>query len=182
MVKQRRHGRFFGSRIDCERVPSLPSSIVRELLEDSANEPRLLTWRNRWDGQIAEVVTIRRGVVPACFPPGEAIEVRRPAGTITDLYVFRRPLPRNGANDLLLECPACYRLRRAVYGWAAGGTTTRSVYRSQWQCRECAGLRYASEGGALWIRSRGSLGRLLGVMHAPRPKPWLPLVSFSTHD
>jgi len=75
-----------------------------------------------------------------------------------------------------LECPVCNNLRRALYGWASACGPTRTAYRSEWRCRECAGLRYASEGGALLIRSRGLLGRLLGVGHAPRPKPWLPIV------
>jgi hypothetical protein len=31
----------------------------------------------------------------------------------------------------------------------------------------------ASEGGALLVRSRGVLGKMLGVARAKRPKPWL---------
>jgi hypothetical protein len=83
--------------------------------------------------------------------------VTRSDHRITDLHVFRRSMPKNGGQDIFLECPICLRYRRALYGWAAGGKTTRSAYLSRWQFRECAGLRYASEGGALLVRSRGTL-------------------------
>jgi hypothetical protein len=174
MVKHRLEGRFFGLRIDCERVPLLPAWVVRWII-DGRNEGQYpLIWRNPWNGAIEEEVLVMRVAPPACFPNVEAIEVSRPGKSITDVHVFRRPMPRNGGNDVFLECPGCRRLRRGLYGWAAGGATTRSVYRSQWQCRECAGLRYASEGGALLVRSRGLLGKMLGVARAKRPQPWLP--------
>jgi hypothetical protein len=51
-----------------------------------------------------------------------------------------------------------------------------NVLRLLRQCRTCAGLRYASEGGALLIRSRRVMGRLLGVGRSPRPEPWEPLI------
>jgi hypothetical protein len=117
---------------------------------------------------------VMRVAPPECFPNVEAIEVSRPGKSITDVHVFRRSMPRNGGNDVFLECPGCRRLRRALYGWTAGGATTRSAHRSQCQCRACAGLRYASEGGALLVRSRGVLGKMLGVARAKRPQPWLP--------
>lgn len=174
MVKQRREGRFFGPRIDCERVPMLPVGIMRSIIDDSSGAPYLLLWQNPWYGTVDEVAEISRVAPPACFPDVEALEVRRPGQRITDVHVFGRPLPRNGGTDIFIECPTCQRLRRALYGWTVGGPTTRSVYRSQWQCREWARLRYASEGGALLVRSRGFLGKMLGVGRAKRPEPWLP--------
>jgi hypothetical protein len=176
MVKQRKEGRFFGLRVDCERVPLLPASVVRLVLDETHWGQCHLIWKNPWDGTIEEEVRVMRVAPPACFPNVEAIEVSRPGKSITDVHVFRRPMPRNGGNDVFLECPGCRRLRRGLYGWTAGGATTRSAYSSQWQCRECAGLRYASEGGALLVRSRGVLGKMLGVARAERPKPWLPYV------
>jgi hypothetical protein len=173
MVKQRWRGRFFSLRVDCERVPLLPAAIVRRILADPDWNRYQLIWLNEWTGVIEELVWVKRVVAPF-FPNVEAIEVERPGKSTTDLHLFRRSLPRNGGNDLFLECPGCRTLRRALYGWSAGGATIRSVYRPQWQCRECAGLRYASEGGALLVRSRGALGRMLGVGRAPRPSPWLP--------
>jgi len=68
----------------------------------------------------------------ACFPNVETVEVKRPGESITDLHVFRKSLPRNGGNDLFLECPSCHGLRRALYGWKAGGATSRRVFRAQW--------------------------------------------------
>jgi hypothetical protein len=176
MVKQRKEGRYFGLRIDCERVPLLPARVVRWILHDPQRSPCQLIWQNPWDGAIEEEVQVMRVAPPACFYEVEAIEVNRPGKSITDVHVFRRALPRNGGNDVFLECPGCRRLRRGLYGWAAGGATTRSAYSSQWQCRDCAGLRYASEGGALLVRSRGVLAKILGVARAKRPQPWLPYV------
>lgn len=175
MAKQRWRGRFFGLRIDCERVPLLPVGVARCILADPDWNRYQLIWLNEWTGVIEDLVWVRRVVAP-CFPKVEAIEVERPGKSTTDLHLFRRALPRNGGNDLFLECPGCRTFRRALYGWSAGGTTIRSVDRSQWQCRECARLRYASEGGALLVRSRGALGRMLGVGRAPRPSPWLPRI------
>jgi hypothetical protein len=59
---------------------------------------------------------------PACFPDVEAIEVSRPDKSITDLHVFSRPMPRNGGNDVFLECPDCRRLRRALLAVRSQGT------------------------------------------------------------
>lgn len=175
-MEQRRNGRFFGLRVDCERVPLLPAGIVRRILDDPCCGQYLLIWQNSLNGAIEEAVQVKRVTPPACFSGVEAIEVTRTDQSITDLHVFRRSMPKNGGMDVFLECPACLGFRRALYGWSAGGTTTRSVYRSQWQCRECAGLRYASEGGALVVRSRGYMGRMLGVARAERPTPWNPCV------
>lgn len=116
-----------------------------------------------------------RAKPPACFSFVEAIELSRSGHSTTDVHLFRRSLPRNGGSTLLLECPNCRELRRGLYGWKAGAPNTRSAFRSGWQCRECAGLRYASEGGALLVRSRGFLGKVLGVARAKRPQPWLPM-------
>jgi|SRR6267143_1270509 len=173
-LRQRREGRFFGLRVNCEQVPSLPAWAVRRILDDPRKIPYLLVWRRPWDGAIKEVVRVMRVAPPACFPEVEAIEVKRSGRSVTDLHVFRRLLPRHGGHDIFLECPGCRELRRALYGWEAGGATTRSAYLSQWQCRECAGLRYASEGGALLIRSRGIIGRMFGVGRSGRPKPCYP--------
>ena len=49
-------------------------------------------------------------------------------------------------------------------------------------CRKCNGLRYASEGGALLIRPRGTLGLVFGTGYSPRPESWLPYVFTSTEQ
>ena len=67
-----------------------------------------------------------------------------------------------------------------------GGQYTSSAVPCCWQCRRCAGLRYASEGGALLIRGRGALARILtaafGPGHSPRPEPWYPYVFKSPQE
>jgi hypothetical protein len=87
--------------------------------------------------------------------------------------------------NLYVLYPSCHTPRRALYGWVPGGRFTNSVQTSRWQCRTCAGFRYASEGGALVCRRRGAFARLIeqrfGPLRSPRPEPWLPDV-FSSPD
>jgi hypothetical protein len=114
MVRQRREGRFFGPRINCERVRLLPASVVRRILNHPRRSQHLLIWQNPWDGAIEEEVQVTRVEPPRCFSGIEAIEVSRSAMSTTDLHVFRRPLPRNGGNDVFLECPGCRKLPNFV--------------------------------------------------------------------
>jgi hypothetical protein len=80
-------------------------------------------------------------------------------------------------HDFLLVCPGCDTPRRYLYGWEAAGRFTNSADASRWQCRSCAKLRYASEGGYLrpgrYLRAGGNL---------PRPEPWFPYVFTSIFD
>ena len=113
-------------------------------------------------------------------PDSELVEVKRTDGSRVLLrYVWSR-LPRNGGRVLFLVCWHCAGLRRTLYGWEAGGQYTNSAFVSDWQCRTCAGLRYASEGAALVLRSRGSWFRALeaefGITRSRRPEPWYPYV------
>ena len=67
---------------------------------------------------------------------------------------------------------------RAPYGWKVGddGRYYKAV-QGDWQCRQCAELRYSSEGGALVIRG-GIMSRILRHpfpnYSSPRPDNWLP--------
>jgi len=182
MVRRDKDGRFLGTRVNCEQVPLLPASLVREVLEDRYGGTCALIWQDPWDGEIKETAEIKHVPPPVCFSFVDAVEVVRPSIGITDLHIFRKPLPRNGGYDSFLECPNCRRLRRSLYGWSAGCWTMHSASRCPWQCRECAGLSYASEGGALVVRSRGKLGKILGVSRAVRPHSWLPIVSAKRSD
>lgn len=183
MHSQRRYnGRFFGRRVDCEYVPLLPADVVRLILNDPRKIPYLLVWKNERDGEVKEAVRVIRLGPPPYLPEADSIEVKRTDGSISRIRVLTRPLPRNGGRETLLACPVCCSLRRALYGWTPGGQYTTSVYRSLWQCRACAGLRYASEGGKLLIRSRGWIGRLFGVGRSDRPEPWYPNVFSSPED
>jgi hypothetical protein len=91
----------------------------------------------------------------------------------TSTFSLNKSAPRNRGRVRLLICPYCSIPRRGLYGWEPGGRFTDSVLRSTWGCRKCNGLRFASEGGALLIRPRGTLGLVFGTGHSPRPESWL---------
>jgi hypothetical protein len=173
-------GRFFGRRVNCERVPMIPAQVVRGILDDPRNIPYLLVWRSEQDGEIKEAVRIVRLGHPPYPLDADLIEVKRTDGSVSKICVIKWSRPRNGGYAILLTCPFCRCLRRALYGWEPGGRYTSSVQICSWRCRRCAGLRYASEGGALVLRSRGSWFRRLemeyGTTRSDRPEPWYPYV------
>ncbi len=185
-MQNRRGGRFFGRRVNCEQVPTLPAWAVRRVLDDPRKIPYLLLWRSSWDGLIKEAVRVIRLGPPPYLPEADSIEVKRTDGSVCHLRVLKRSLPRNAGYDVLLACPRCCSLRRALYGWAAGGPYTNSAQTSLWQCRSCAGLRFSSEGGALVLRSRWAFARLIeqqfGRCCSPRPESWLPYVFTSPEE
>jgi hypothetical protein len=62
------------------------------------------------------------------------------------------------------------------YGYQVGiNGRFYAVVRTNWICRKCAGLSYASEGGALRINF-GAIGLWGCYENHPRPKLWLPWV------
>jgi len=180
--RPRYDGRFFGRRVNCERVPTLPAWAVRRVLDDPRKIPYLLIWLSDRDGLPREALRVTHLGPPPYLPQGDSIELKRTDGSVSHIRALKRPLPRNGGFDTLLACPICCALKRALYGWEANGPNTNSARSSQWQCLRCARLRFASEGGALLIRSRGMLGLLFGVGHSPRPDPWYPGVFSSPAD
>ena len=164
----------------------LPANVVRLVLSDPRVIPYLLVWRRDWDGEVKEAVRIIRLGLPPYLPEADSIEVKRTDGSVCHLRVFKRPLPRNAGYDVLLACPCCCSLRRALYGWEAGGQYTNSAQTSSWKCRGCAGLRYSSEGGLLVHRSRWAFARLIeqqfGLCRSPRPGRWFPYFFTSVDD
>jgi hypothetical protein len=157
----------------------LPALAVREVLDDPRKIPYLLVWKND-AGEIKEAVRII-GLGPTTYlPTSDSVEIKRADGSVVHIRTIKWSLPRNGGYALLLACPYCCSLRRALYGWEPGGPYTTSAQRCSWQCRKCAGLRYASEGGALVLRSRGNWFRALemkyGTTRSDRPEPWYPCV------
>ena len=132
------------------------------------------------------VQDVRKAVRVAAYNEPESkdwigwAEVRREDGTRTLISTLERHLPRNGGKARLVACPNCNKPRQAFYGWKPGGPFTNSARHSRWQCRECARLRYASEGGALLYRPCTEFGRIAaeldGFSTFPRPEPWHPYV------
>jgi hypothetical protein len=181
----RSEGRFLGRRVNCEQVPFLPAWAVAWVLDDPRKIPYLLIWKSRSDGTVKEAARI----APYYEAAGRggpdwtgAFEIKRHDGTRDFIRTLLRTLPRNGGRVRLLICPYCSIPRRGLYGWEPGGRFTNSVLRSTWGCRKCNGLRFASEGGALLIRPRGTLRLIFGTGHSPRPESWLPYVFTSTEE
>jgi hypothetical protein len=175
-------GRFLGHRVNCEQVPFLPAWAVAWVLDDPRKIPYLFVWKRPEDRSVQEVVRVFAYSEPAReFPVNWTgwAEIKRPDGTRDLIRTLLRPLPRNGGKARLLMCRYCKLARRGLYGWELGGPR---VTRSTWGCRKCNLLRYASEGGALLIRPRGTLGLVFGTGHSPRPESWLPYVFTSPEE
>jgi hypothetical protein len=178
-AKQGADGRFFGRRVNCEQVPLLPAWVVAQVLDDPKKIPYLLVWKSRSDETIQEAVHV--------VPHSEigVVEVRRQDGTCDFIRTFSRPL-RNGGRAQFLICPFCQIPRRGLYGWEPGGRFTRSTVSSNWGCRACNKLRYASEGGALGLRGYGVIVQMMETTHgrsrSDRPEPWYPYVFTSPEE
>jgi hypothetical protein len=174
---------FVGPRVNCENVPCLPAAAVAWVLNDPRQVPYLMVWKNdRWNGEVVLAARVAAYSEPAASDTEltGCVEVKRPDGTCNWIWTIERPLPRHGGKARLLICPRCQRPRRALYPWKLNPSKPRAVFISTWQCRSCAGLRYASEGGALVFHPRTDLGRLIealeGPSKSPRPEPWYPYV------
>jgi len=190
MVEQRKRrirrsgGRFYGFRINCERVPCLLAWTVRRIWDDPRRIPYLLIWRGSHDGKMKQAARITRGILGTGFPEYPFVEVKRTDGSIVNVCLVWRGQP-HGGDSLLLRC-LCGSACRALYGAKVGyGPRFYEVHRADWRCRTCARLRYSSEGGALVSRG-GPISRLLRMpcpdMRHPRPEPWLPYVFTSIDD
>ncbi len=184
-------GRFFGRRVNCEQVPLLPAWAVAQAFAHPREPPYLLVWQAS-AGTVRECVHITPHDSDVRIATNELrlwgerdletgeVEITRDDGTTTDIIrTLLRPLPRNGGSVRLLICPDCLTPRRGLYGWEPDedGRFNTSVARSNWRCRACHKLRYASEGGALVLRSR-----MFGRSRCARPEPWYPSVFTSREE
>lgn len=174
------HQQFVGFRVNREYVPMLVARHLRMVNNDPRKLPYLFIWRSKVDGEIKEAVRVSRFNPTGCSAEDLWFELKRTDGSRCVIRALETPLPRGGGSAFLLRCRYCGRARRALYGWEADriDCTARAA---NWQCRTCAGLHYASEGGALLIRRRGWIGRLIGTGIAPRPQPWCALIFASPH-
>jgi hypothetical protein len=164
----------------------LPAAILRRVLDDPRKIPYLLVWNQASSATAQDAVRIARYSEPDTpdykFDWTGWLEVKRTTGARRLLHMIERPMPRNRGKSNFVICPECYKPRHALYGWELNRTKTHAALVADWQCRICAGLRYASEGGALQTRFRGRLGRQFGVGRLDRPAPWYPEVFLSVAD
>jgi hypothetical protein len=190
--QQRRSGRFFGRRVDCENVPLLPASAVSRVLCDPRDLAYFLLWERKWGSGIQQVAQLKRCILSPedanrCSLQGISsqgwVEVKRHDGTKSVIRTTFQRLPRNGGKSLLLLCPDCGKPKRALYGWQPGGQYVHCTVPTTWGCRKCKGLRFQSEGGARVLRRRGALRAVaLAIGRKSRSNPWYPLVFSSPMD
>jgi hypothetical protein len=114
------------------------------------------------------------------------VEIKRTDGSCNWILTIERYLPQKRGKARLVICPRCQRPRRALYAWKLNPSRAREVFISTWQCRSCACLRYASEGGALVFHPRTYLGQLIEALEGPstnhRPELWYPYVFTSPRE
>jgi hypothetical protein len=169
-TKRRDNGRFDGYRVNREMVPCLPARIVSECLSDPRRVPYLLLWKGRRWGALIEVVRLASPYPTSDWLSSRWAEVKRPDGSKVSIQ-----LTRMGYKSMLI-CNSCQKPRCALYGWKSD-EGPRNLSPAPWPCRICAGLRYASEGGALIIRHLlPQLRPFSHLLRRPNPGPWEPLV------
>ena len=168
--KRRKNGRFDGYRVNCEYVPCLPARIVSECLSDPRRVPYLLLWQGRRFGALVEVVRLASSC-PTSDRLGSAwAEVKRADESKVSIHLTQM------AYKSMLICNSCQKPRCALYGWEIN-KGLHNVSPAAWPCRVCAGLSYASEGGALIIRRLlPQLRPFSHLLRRPNPGRWEPLV------
>lgn len=174
------HQYFVGGRVDCESAPLLPSRAVACVFNDPRRLPYLMIWKDEFSDEVIEAVRVAAYEEPNSLDWSGWMEIKRIDGSRSLIRTIERCLPRNGGKALLLICPLCQSPRRSLYGWRLNPFRPNSAFKSSWECRQCARLRYASEGGALVFRPLTSFGRLIesieGRCNHPRPQPCYPYV------
>ncbi len=161
---RRDKGRFDGYRVNCEVVPCLPARIVTQCLSDPRRVPYLLFWKQRYTGLLKEVVRLASPYPEYDWLKMGWVEVKRGVGSKVNIRVIQ------GARASFLICNSCQKPRRFLYGWETN-EGPRNVSQAFWPCRVCAGLSYASEGGALVVRTRcPALKPTSGLWSGPRPR------------
>jgi hypothetical protein len=171
-------GRFHGPRVNCENLPCLPVKTLEWVLNDPRKLPYLLVWR---DEESESIVVVARVAIAVWddTPETRCVSIKQPGGLQHWVRTFKRPLPRNGGKTTFMICPVCASPRRRLYPFSLNPTGRHAVFADSWQCRGCAQLRYASEGGALVFRPRTELGRLVAEVEGDRkdrPEHWYPWV------
>jgi hypothetical protein len=168
--KRRKNGRFDGFRVNCEYVPCLPARIVNKCLSNPHRIPYLLIWKDRRSGGLKEVVRLASPYPASDWLNTGWVEVKRGDGSKVNIRLTQK------AYKSMLICNSCQKPRCALYGWEIN-EEARNVSPAGWLCRVCAGLSYASEGGALIIpRLLPQLRPFSHLLRRPNPGRWEPLV------
>ena len=167
--------------------PASRSALLAWVLDDPRQVPYLMIWKEESSGKLIEATR-----VAACpemdreISWAKCLEIKRTDGSKNWILTIERRLPLNGGKARLVICPRCQRPRRALYPWKLNPAKRHAVFTSTWQCRSCAQLRYASEGGALVFHPRTDLGRLIeaveGPSKSPRPESCYPYVFVNPLD
>ena len=183
-----RGGRFLGPRVNCENVPCLPAALLSWVLDDPRQLPYLLIWKEEGSGNLVEAARVASCNEPFSWETNRAdwVDIQRANGSQVWILTIERQMPRNRGKFRLVLCPSCQQPRRALFPWQLNPERPHAVFNSIWQCRSCAQLRYASEGGALMFHPRTDLERQIeaveGVSWNPRPEPWYPYVFADPRD
>ncbi len=168
--KRRKNGRFDGFRVNCEYVPCLPARIVNKCLSNPHRIPYLLIWKDRRWGGLKEVVRLATPYTGSDWLNSGWVELKRGDGSKVSIRLSHT------ANKTMLICNSCQKPRCALYGWEIN-EGAHNVNPAGWPCKACAGLSYASEGGALLIRRLlPELKRFSYLLRKPNPGRWEPLV------
>ena len=162
-------GRFFGAhRVTVESVPRLPTFPAAWTLDD----PRRCAYLVFWTGQDGSMyLSLRMEQIDG----GQTVQVSMRTGDTFSIKILRQPLPSNGAASNLYRCPWCWQPRRYLYPLTL--IAHKLVDCQGPRCRECAGLRWASQGT---YRSAAVLGfsaalRQRGRTRSSMPRePWDP--------
>jgi hypothetical protein len=155
------------------------AACQRSTLDDPRHVPYLMVRKDQRSEKVIEVVRVCAYSRSDSLDWTGWLEVKRTDGTHVLIRTIKRPLPRNGGRVRFVVCPLCQKPRRALYGWRLNRTRANSVFLTSWECRECAGLRYASEGGALRLRPLPIVlkGRLFVIReNSRRPESCWPYV------
>jgi hypothetical protein len=101
---------------------------------------------------------------------GQAVQISTRSGDTFPIKVVRQPLPSNGAATILYRCPWCRRPRRYLYPLTF--VSGRLVGYQGPRCRECAGLRWASQGTYQSVTARAFSAALRqpGETRGPMPR------------
>lgn len=171
--KRRKNGQFDGYRVNREYVPCLPAGIVSQCLSDPRRVPYLLLWRGRRRGRLIEVLRLASSSPSSDWLSFGWAEVKCADGSSVSIRLAQL------AYKSMLICNFCQKPRCALYGWQIN-EPVRNVSPAPWPCRVCAGLSYASEGGALVIRHLlPQLKPFSHLLRRPNPGRWEPLVFVS---